>query len=151
MKTNITIREAKDTDLDAIAVVWHDSASCMDGPTFEMPSMAELRTRIDHELAADWKLYLAERNEMIVGMLALKPDKAILDQIFVLPSEQGTGVGFDLLKFAKRTMPKGFTLRMASANRAAAQFYERADLRVIREGNHPVSGTPVQYFGWNVS
>ncbi len=80
----------------------------MDSSPIEMPSLTELRNRIDQELATAWKLYLAKRDEIIVGMLALKPRETILDQIFVLTSEQGDGVCF--------------ALRMASSNCMAAGF-----------------------------
>lgn len=147
----INSRIAELDDLDALAAVWHDSAANMDGAGFEMPSLEELRQRIDRELAEGWKLHLAERNGLIVGMLAIKPHEAVLDQIFVLTSEQGSGVGSSLLEVAKRAMPNGFMLRMAAKNRRAAQFYERAGLRLIEMGSHPVSGAPVAYYGWNGS
>jgi GNAT superfamily N-acetyltransferase len=114
-----------------------------------MPSLNDLRERINRELAAGWELYVAERNGRIVGMLAIKPLEAILDQIFVIPSDQSSGVGTCLLNFAKRAMPMGFTLRMALANRRAARFYEHSGLSVIREGAHPISGAPVQYLSWD--
>ena len=148
---NINVRVAEPDDLDALAFVWHESAASMDGPPFEMPSLKELRNRIDCELAVDWRLYLAERSHKIIGMLAIKPDEAVLDQLFVLRGEQRSGVGSVLLDSAKRYMEKGFTLRMAAENHRAACFYDRAGLRVVSSGNHPMSGAPVKYYRWDVS
>lgn len=145
----IDVRVANVGDLDLLASVWHDSAANMDGAPSEMPSLMDLRVRIDRELAAGWELYLAERNHSVVGMLAIKPHETAIDQIFVLTGEQGSGVGLRLLETAKRMMPDGFTLRMAAANGRAARFYERAGLRVIGEGNHPLSGAPVRYYAWD--
>ncbi|HEX8643396.1 MAG TPA: GNAT family N-acetyltransferase [Allosphingosinicella sp.] len=120
----------------------------MESAPAAMPSLGDLRERIDRELAAGWALYVAERCGRIVGMLAIKAREAVLDQIFVLPSEQGCGVGTSLIDAAKRAMPAGFTLRMAAANRRAARFYTKSGLSALGEGRHPVSGVPVRCFGW---
>lgn len=144
----ISIREAKSYDLDALAVVWHDSASNMDGATSEMPSVDQLRKRVDHELASGWKLHIAECKGSIVGLLATKPEEAVLDQIFVLTSEQGNGIGLKLIEFAKRIMNNGFTLRMAANNLRATVFYESCGLRLVGKGTHPVSSVPVKYYAW---
>ena len=129
-------------------MVWRESARQMDGAVSPMRSIDELRKRIDHELTAAWELQVALLDDRIVGMLAIKPSEAILDQIFVLPSEQAKGVGKFLLDAAKAAMPKGFTLRMALANRRAAGFYHHSGLILIGNGTHPISGAPVQYFRW---
>lgn len=145
----IVIRPAGADDLDEVARLWHESASQMDAAASPMPSVAELRARIDAELASGWELYVAERQTQLVGMLALRPAESILDQIFVLPAAQRGGIGGALLGTAKRRLPTGFTLRMAAANRRAERFYERAGLGLRNTGAHPVSGLPVKYFSWN--
>lgn len=147
----ISIREAKPDDMDALAKVWHDSASNMDGAALEMPSVKQLRERVDHELASGWKLHIAECKDSIVGLLATKPEEEVLDQIFVLTSEQGNGIGLRLIEVAKRIMSNGFTLRMAANNLRATDFYESSGLRLVGEGTHPVSSAPVKYYGWSAS
>ena len=121
----------------------------MDAAASPMPSCEELRDRINTELASGWELFLAERDHRIVGMLALKPRDAVLDQIFVLPEDQASGVGKALLNLAKTRMPEGFRLRMASANERAGQFYERSGLNIAGQGSHPISGRAVSYYRWN--
>lgn len=118
----VAVRRAGDGDLDDVARLWHESASRMDAAASPMPSLAELRARIDEELAAGWELHVAERGGRLVGMLAIKPAEAILDQLFVLTDVQRAGVGSALLDVAKREMPERFTLRVASANRRAERF-----------------------------
>ena len=122
----------------------------MDGATAEMPSREALRQRIDAELRSEWALYVALRDERVVGMLALKPGPAILDQIFVTPGEQGRGVGRALLDLAKQLMAGGFTLRMDAANDKARRFYEGEGMTKLDEGTHPWTGAPVHFYGWNV-
>jgi ribosomal protein S18 acetylase RimI-like enzyme len=118
---------------------------------FNTTTSMGLRERIDMELASGWALFVAERDHRIVGMLALKPRDAILDQIFVLPEDQASGAGKALLDLAKEKMPAGFCLRMASANVRAGQFYERSGLVIAGQGSHPISAHPVSYYRWNGS
>lgn len=121
----------------------------MDAAASPMPSWAELRDRIDRELASGWELFVAERDYGIVGMLALKPREAVLDQIFVLPTDQASGVGTALLNVAKQRMTNGFRLRMASANRRAGHFYQRSGLSLAGKGLHPISGHSVSFYRWD--
>ncbi len=110
----VTIRLAAADDLDAVAAVW----LAMDGRQDDLPLHGSLRTRIDDELAAGWMLYLALRDDRVVGMLALKPDEAILDQLFVVPEQWDSGIGTMLHDRAKQMMPGGFTLRIAAEDGA---------------------------------
>jgi putative acetyltransferase len=145
----IIIIRAADSHLDAVAYLWHQSALGMDGrPDVSSPEV--LRSRIQVELQSGWELHVALRRQRLVGMLALKPSETILDQIFVLPGEQGKGVGAALMGFAKRVMPSGFTLRMAASNESARRFYEKEGMSWLRDGFHPWTGVPVRFYGWNV-
>lgn len=120
----------------------------MDGSQ-DVPPCEALRSRIDAELRSGWDLHIAVRGDRLVGMLALKPSEACLDQIFVSPAEQGGGIGRELLRVAKRLMPAGFTLRVAASNEKARRFYDKEGLKLRGEGLHPWTGVPVQYYGWN--
>ena len=148
MRKSVAIRSAATADLDEVARVWHASASQMDAAASPIPSVNELRSRVDVELASGWELFVAECGPRIVGMLALKPHEAILDQIFVLPADQASGVGSALLEIAKQRMPQAFTLRMAASNLRAARFYEKSGLDPAGDGSHPASGRPVRYYRW---
>ena len=146
----LSVRRAGSSDLDAVSRVWHESALSMAAAPANVPARETLRHRIDAELRSGWILYVALRGERVVGMLALKPETAILDQIFVAPGEQGKGVGRALLDAAKQLMPAGFTLRMAASNDQARLFYEAEGLKRLREGFHPSTGAPVHFYGWIV-
>lgn len=120
----------------------------MDAADPNMPAYEEMRARIDRELKAGWQLFVAEHGERVVGMLALKPDEAVLDQLFVVPEKQASGIGTMLMNVAKEVMPNGFSLRMAEGNERAAQFYRRCGLCLVRGGTHPLSGRPVCHYDW---
>ena len=121
----------------------------MDGTPTVMPTIQELRERIDLELSSGWTLFVAECKDQMVGMLAIKIQEAILDQIFVLPDSQRRGIGKTLLDMAMSEMLEGFELRMSSENRRAERFYGQAGLRFVREAAHPISGLAVRYFKWD--
>ncbi|MBK1838214.1 GNAT family N-acetyltransferase [Azospirillum sp. YIM B02556] len=142
------IRPARTDELDDVAAIWFESARRMEGVTAAFPSRAELRIRIDRELAAGWDLRIALSNGQAVGILALNPAESKLDQLFVHPDNQGQGIGLALLELAKRVMPNGFTLRTPRANRRGRLFYERHGLDLFGEGVHPHLGTPVCFYGW---
>jgi ribosomal protein S18 acetylase RimI-like enzyme len=146
----VELRGALTTDLDAVAELWHSSANLPGAGPPVMPTLQELRARLDKELASGWKLILAIREGEVVGMLALKPAISVLDQLFVRPSHIGTRVGKILLQHAKIEMPNGFTLHTASTNQRARLFYEKEGLAFLREGSHPRTGHPVSYYGWKV-
>lgn len=134
----LEIRPARLGDLDRVADVWLESASRMDGASAELPSRHELRQRIDRELASGWALHVALHEGVVIGLLALKPAGTTIDQLFVLPADQGRGVGRALLDLAKRILPGGFTLRTASSNTRGRRFYEREGLRIHeRRGSSP--------------
>jgi ribosomal protein S18 acetylase RimI-like enzyme len=116
-----------------------------------MPTEADLRQRVDVELAAGWNVTVAIRNDEIIGFLAIKPKEAVLAELFVRPDSLGGGVGQVLLAQAIAAMPEGFTLYTRSSNLKARRFYERAGLLLLREGIHPRSGDPIIYYGWNIA
>jgi len=114
-----------------------------------MPSRDELRERVDQEFGQAWVTTLAVSGDEVVGFVALKPDLAVLDQLFVSPEYLGGGVGKALLHHAMAEMPAGFTLFTASANTRARRFYEAAGLVFVSEKPHPRSGHPVSYYRWH--
>jgi putative acetyltransferase len=145
----LKIRRGDAGDLDEVARVWHDSAESMDGAGLIVPPPEAMRLRIAAEFHAGWDLHVAMRGGRVVGMLALKPSDAVLDQIFAAPNAQGRGFDKALLAVARRAMPGDFTLRMDASNHQARSFYEKQGMKVLSEGIHPRAGIPVLFYGWN--
>jgi putative acetyltransferase len=144
------LRPATEADRDAIAEIWHTSASLPGvGPPI-MPTAGELRERVDHEFAAGWQATVAVRDDRIVGFLAIKPAEGVLAELFVRPEAIGSGVGRALLGRAVEDMPAGFTLFTRSANERARRFYERAGLTFLSNDVHPRAGDPITYYAWNL-
>lgn len=142
------LRPSTETDHDAIARVWHSSASLPGVGPAAMPSEADLRKRLDAEFAAGWKVTVAVRGDEIVGFVAIKPEQAVLAELFVRPGSLGGGIGRALLAQAIEAMPGGFMLYTRSGNERARRFYEKAGLVAVREGVHPRSGDSIVYYSW---
>ncbi len=143
------LRPATSDDHDGIVEIWHSSASLPGVGPPVMPTLEELRRRVNEEIAAGWKVTVAEQNSAIVGFAAVKPNDAILDQLFVRPGHIGSGLGRALFKDCQDQMPEGFTLHTASSNETARRFYEKAGMQVWRQDSHPRTGHPVTYYVWN--
>ncbi len=148
---DIRIRTAEEHDFDAVAVVWHESASEEGVGPPQMPTVDELRQRIEAEVRKGWRLFVAVWDNEIVGMLALKTEQKVLDQLFVRPDHIGKGLGLTLFSHAKVELPSGFTLHTASTNLRARGFYERLGMVFDGEGSHPRTDHPVSYYRWNPS
>lgn len=113
-----------------------------------MPTLPELRSRVDAEVAAGWTLWVAEDAAQLVGILAIRPDEQVLDQLFVSPGQIGSGVGQQLMDHAKTAMPHGFSLHTAATNARARRFYERAGMGLSHRGAHPRTGHAVVWYAW---
>jgi ribosomal protein S18 acetylase RimI-like enzyme len=148
--SNFKLRPAGTGDHDAIAEIWHNSASLPGVGPPVMPTMDELRRRVDEEIVAGWKVTVAEQNGTIAGFAAINLNQAILDQLFVRPGLIGGGLGRALFKDCQEQMPDGFTLHTASSNENARRFYEKAGMKVLRQDTHPRTGHPVTYYIWSV-
>lgn len=149
MNMLVELRSSVESDNDTIAQIWHQSASLPGVGPAVMPSEADLRHRVDLELAAGWEVTLAVLEGRTVGFVALKRRESVLAELFVRPASIGLGVGRRLLAHAIATMPAGFTLYTRAGNTKARLFYEREGLVALREDKHPRSGEPVIHYAWN--
>lgn len=144
----ILLRPATPDDYDAIAAIWHMSAGLPGVGPAQLPSLERLRERVDVEIEAGWQVTVAAASPEIVGFLAVKPEAAILDQLFMHPEARGLGLGRLLLDAAKTQMPDGFTLFTRPGNTPARRFYEKHGLVHLRDELHPIFGDPIVWYGW---
>ncbi|GAB3859481.1 hypothetical protein GCM10028801_20950 [Nocardioides maradonensis] len=72
------------------------------------------------------EIWVAETEGRIVGYARF--DKTWLDDLYVEPAAQGTGVGSALLDLVKAHLPEGFQLWVFVSNVPAREFYEARGL-----------------------
>lgn len=109
----------------------------------EDPTPEALRARVDEELAAGWRVTVAELAGALVGFVAIRPDLGKLDQIFVSPDRHGQGIGQAMFAYARKAMPGGFHLGTHAENRRARRFYEALGPVRQEPGRHPKYGHPI--------
>lgn len=146
----LRIRPAQEADYEALACVWGQGWLLTDPAAPSLPDdlLDQLRARIRHEMeSGDWKLFAAEDEGIIVGMLAMKPGH--LDQLFVAEDRRSHSIGKQLLDFAKIEMPQGFWLRTHNLNTGGHKFYEREGMVHARTEPHPrFPETIVRIYEW---
>ena len=145
---SIVLRPAGPADYDAIAQIWHRSASLPGVGPAQMPTLDELRQRVGIEFASGWEVTLATQAGDVVGFLALDRRNAVLDQLFVSPGAIGGGIGRLLFAEAQAAMPDGFTLFTRAGNQRARRFYEKMGMVWLRDDIHPRFGDGIVYYGW---
>lgn len=136
----------RDDDRDAVARAWLEGWRATGIVLAEQPDYAGLRARVDRDLASGWQVAVAETAGVVVGFVALRPDEAKLDQIFVLPEAFGHGAGPLLFDHACRAMPAGFTLWTHGDNVRARAFYERRAPLRWEDGVHPKQGHAIRTY-----
>jgi len=144
----LAIRPYRAEDRDATARLWLASWRSTGLAVAVHVTEAGNRERIARELAGGWEAYLAWDDDRLVGFLALKPETGCLDQLFIEPHAQGTGIGRALLEFAKAQLPGGIWLRTSVENRRACRFYERNGFRAAETVPHPTLSHQTFIYRW---
>ncbi len=127
----MTLRHFEPGDEAALAELWFESWVSV-GLESPVVTKAELAVRVPQELAQRWDVTVAEVDGKLVGFLALVFAEGRLDQLFVAPGAQGSGVGAALFEVAKARMPGGFRLSTQPSNMRARAFYERRGMVIER-------------------
>jgi GNAT superfamily N-acetyltransferase len=147
--TNARLRPYRDDDLDQTVAlwyrVWHTTFPALRHPQ----SFEEWKARFEHELVARDSIWVAESDGAIVAFIAVEQSQGSLDQIFVEPAFQGTGLGAALLAKAKELSPSGLSLHTLAQNAHARRFYERHGFRAEESSTNPVNGMPSVTYRWS--
>lgn len=142
------IRPARPDEYEQITRVWMDSWVSTGLEDASETLLARLRERVTTEVAKGWNLYVADDNGKLAAMLALHLPDNYLDQLFVAPEYQGSGLGRRLLAFTRQQMPDEIWLRCVRENEKAWRWYEREDFVFEKEELEPKNGFTMKYYRW---
>ncbi|HLL49987.1 MAG TPA: GNAT family N-acetyltransferase [Thermomicrobiales bacterium] len=94
------------------------------------------------------EVWVAEVGERIVGVAAL--DEDMLAQLYILPGEQGRGIGSALLATAMARRPDGMRLYAFQRNTRARGFYEHRGFIAVAfgDGSDNEEGEPDVLYQW---
>lgn len=76
----------------------------------------------------------------VAGFVVIHPGTGYLDQLAVAPAFWGQGAAEALMAEARRLSPSLVALDVNQDNPRAVRFYEKMGLRVVAEGQNPMSG-----------
>ena len=146
-----TIRPARSDEVDEIGRVWMESwvsTGLEDASNF---LLAKLRARVPMEIEKGWSLYVADDDGKLAAMLALHLPDRYLDQLFVAPEYQSSGLGRQLLAFTRLQLPDEIWLRCVRENEKAWRWYEREGFAFEKEQIEPMTGRMMKYYRWKKS
>jgi GNAT superfamily N-acetyltransferase len=145
------IRPARSDEHDEIARVWMDSWVSTGLEDAGGALLARLRARVPMEVEKGWSLYVADDNGVLAAMLALHLPDRYLDQLFVAPAYQSSGLGRRLLAFTRQQLPDEIWLRCVRENEKAWRWYEREGFVFEKEQLEPMTGFVMKYYRWKKS
>jgi ribosomal protein S18 acetylase RimI-like enzyme len=144
------IRRAVDGDADAIGDI---QVACFatnlpDVATVHPP--AAVRSWIARDIVPKLETWVVERGGTILAFLALDVRAGILDQLYVAPHVQGSGLGSSLVDLAKERSGGRLRLWCFQSNAAARGFYERRGFRLVElsDGSRNEEREPDALYEW---
>ena len=142
-ESELVLRPADEDDADALALIHllARRAAPMPDPVHSDDDVRRwLRERVaDHAPGAE--TWVAEVEGVPVGYA--RTTAGWLDDLYVQPAHQGTGVGAALLDLATARQPDGFCLWVFESNRPAREFYARHGLVELERMAQVEAGGPM--------
>lgn len=89
-----------------------------------------------------------EASGAVAGFVIIDPLDGFLDQLAVNPDFWGTDVAEALMTAAKRRAPGTISLDVNQENPRAVRFYEKQGLKIVSEGENPLSGRRTYRMVW---
>ncbi len=142
------LRAATSADAPAIAELFLASRRAALPYLPELHTDAETHEWIASRLLTTHEVAVAEIDGRIAGFAAL--EAGMLGHLYVHPEHQGTGVGSELLAWAKTRRPDGLELWTFQRNEAARRFYERRGFREVEltDGSRNEEREPDVRYAW---
>jgi GNAT superfamily N-acetyltransferase len=133
----ITLRPYRSSDLIEVVALWHASKRvAFDYVAVQQHySLEDDRAHFREVIAKECDVWLAERGDQVLGLVAIKGD--LIDQLFVRVGAQRRGVGGALLEKAKELSPSRLRAYTFQKNTAARAFFEKHGFHVVSTGVSP--------------
>jgi len=146
--TPFHIRSAEAEDANAIAKVHRTSMRQALPYLPDLHSEEEDRAWVANLVLPRQEVWVAEAGGCVVGVAALDGD--MLTQLYILPGQQGRGIGSALLAKAMACRPKGVRLYAFQRNTRARGFYERRGFIAVEfgDGSGNEEGEPDVLYQW---
>ena len=144
------IRTMKETDIEAIqhiaAISWHATYEGIIPRDIQKPFLQQAYSveRLKERLV-NTNFYVAVKDDEVVGYANFSAlhdnDEVELAAIYVLPSEQGKGIGSQLLTHGINELsPRAIYLNVEKENLVGRQFYEAKGFEITDSFEEPFFG-----------
>lgn len=134
----VTIRDYREADAPALAVVFHRSVRRGTASHYSFPQRIAWSPRVQtgaawHARLAEIETIVAESAEGPVGFMALDVPDGFIDFAYVDPAVRGSGVGAAMYAVLEgRARHAGLTRLETEASRVAEPFFAARGWRVLR-------------------
>jgi len=144
---DIIVRRAREDESDAVAALFRLSKETAMPYLPNLHTPEEDRAYVRERVFADCEVWLAERDDEIVGLIAFRT--GWIDQLYAHPAHQRSGIGTALLQKAKDANDR-LQLWAFQRNESARRFYESQGFRVERttDGGYNVEREPDLLYVW---
>jgi ribosomal protein S18 acetylase RimI-like enzyme len=133
----LVIRRYRPSDFDPVTALWRRA---------RVRAFPELQARAGHTVQEDrdyfrdvvlvkHDVWVAEASGRVAGFMAMAGD--FIDQLYVDPDHQRTGIGGSLIAHARRLSPSGLRLFTFQSNANGRAFYDKNGFTVTRLGVSP--------------
>jgi ribosomal protein S18 acetylase RimI-like enzyme len=123
--SGVAVRRATQHDAAAVADVWLRSFGTALPTVRRAHTDDEVRAWIRDVVVPHRETWVATVDGAVAAMMVLDPASAELDQLYVDPPYQHSGLGTRLLGVAQQQRPSRLALWTLQINTAAREFYER--------------------------
>ena len=129
------IRVCDDRDFDAVYAIINQAAQKYAGvipaDRYNVPYMPQ--QELKHEIQSGIVFWGAERNGNLVGVMGIQhvKDVTLIRHAYVLPDQQGQGIGSELLSFLVRQTDRPILIGTWAAADWAVRFYTRRGFRLV--------------------
>jgi ribosomal protein S18 acetylase RimI-like enzyme len=117
----VNIRKARYTDISQLEILFQ----LTNRSTFVSRPKDDFQIGDYQKSTAEDDVWVAEKDEIIVGFVSTYPAENFVHNLFVHPDYQTQGIGTQLLHIAEANLGRPMTLKIAMDNLKACGFYEK--------------------------
>jgi ribosomal protein S18 acetylase RimI-like enzyme len=145
MNQTFLIREFRMEDFDAVTILWRVAREKLlpEGKTDTGHNFYEDQDYFQNQILKKNRVWVVEINQYPAAFMAMEND--FIDQLYVHPRYQRSGIGKTLLEFARGRSAEHLWLYTLQSNVNAQAFYEKNGFVAEKFGISPENEPDIEY------
>lgn len=131
--------------IEAVLAIWQNAAA-MAHPFLPPDYWRDNRVRMREIYLPRAQTLICHRDTIVMGFISIV-DSGHIGALFVAPAHQKSGVGGELMRFAKSCYPH-LTLTVYTKNHNAVGFYRHCGFAIVQEQPNEDTGFPEYFMEW---